>query len=177
MHPLQKFCYLSFTFTRNLAELYSIVNIYQIRIHHVFSLSLPNMIALYSIIILIFSWMVNIFTWVFNGKELRPQNCLLQIILGKTNEDVMMSHPTFMSFEYIKLGFIVLLLPFSNVLSNLYYFNENTIELVFVVVWYQRMLKYLSRKRLKCYGLLNPNFKSLNPFPVIVFVQILYHII
>ena len=81
-------------------------------------------------------WMVDILTWVFEGIELRPQNCLLQIILGKTNEDVMMSHTTFMSFEYIKLGFIVLLLPFSYVLSNLYYFNENTIELAFVVVWY-----------------------------------------
>ena len=81
-------------------------------------------------------WMVDIFTWVFEGIELRPQNCLLQIILGKTNEDVMMSHTTFMSFEYIKLGFIVLLLPSSNVLFNLYYFNENTIELAFVVVWY-----------------------------------------
>ena len=80
--------------------------------------------------------MVNICTWVFEAKVLRTQNCLLQIILGKTNEDVMMSHTTFMSFEYIKLGFIVLLLPFSDVLYNLYYFNENTIELAFVVVWY-----------------------------------------
>ena len=79
--------------------------------------------------------MVNFFTWIFEGKDLRPQKCLLQIIFGKTNEDVMMSHTTFMSFEYIKRGFIVLLLPFSDVLSNLYYFNENTIELAFVVVW------------------------------------------
>ena len=79
--------------------------------------------------------MVSFFTWVFEVKDLRPQNCLLQIIFGKTNEDDMMSHTTFMSFEYIKLGFIVLLLPSSNVLSNLYYFNENTIELAFVVVW------------------------------------------
>ena len=131
----------------------------------------------YDNVVFMILWMVDIFTWVFEGIELRPQNCILQIILEKTKEDAMMSHTTFMCFEYIKLGFIVLLLPFSNVLSNLYYFNENTIELVFVVVWYQRMLKYLSRKRLKCYGLLNPNFKSLNPFPVIVFVQILYHII
>ena len=60
--------------------------------------------------------MVNILIWVFEAKEVRPQNCILQIILGKTNEDVMMSHTTFMSFEYIKLGFIVLLLPFSDVL-------------------------------------------------------------
>ena len=80
--------------------------------------------------------MVNFFTWVFEGKELRPQNCLLQIIFGKTSEDDMMSHTTYMSFEYIKLGFIVLLLPFSDVLSNLYYFSENTIEVAFVVVWY-----------------------------------------